>query len=128
MKLKAVMDYEGYPEYYGEAWKFVEPMLSEMYVIAYNAYAADFEFEPINKEFNRLYPDIKGMDEGSPEWYLYNRFVAQRATAWVDEHINKKLVPNLTMRFYVSPNDVVFTGFDIMHPECKVSMHLVPFE
>lgn len=127
-RFKAVMDYEGYPKYYGWKWKHVEALISKMYVMAYNAYATGFEFGPVNEEFDRLHPDITQMDEGSPEWILYNKFVAQKATAWVDEHINNTLMANLTMRFFVSEDEVVFTGYDILHPECKVSMHLVPFE
>ena len=70
-RFKAVMDYEGYPEYYGSTWKFVEPLLSKMYVMAYNLYADGFSFEPVNEEWDKLNPDVKGMDESSDEWIAY---------------------------------------------------------
>lgn len=127
MRFRGVMEYTGYPERYGVSWKSVEPVMAQLYVMAYNRYANNFEFGPVNEEWETLNPDIRAMDEGSKEWKDYNRFVADKATAWVEEHINKEMMSNLTTRFYVDDDEVVFTGYDIMHPECRMSMHLESF-
>lgn len=34
--------------------------------------------EEFNSEWNKLHPEINGMDEGSPEWNEYNKFIAEK--------------------------------------------------
>lgn len=127
MKLKAVLDFKMYPEYYGKLlWKQLEPVLSDMYVTFYNYYATKFEYGPVNDEWDHLHPEITRMEDGSAELKEYNRFVAERATKWVDENINAVLSDNSPMRFYVSSDEVVFTGYDPNNKACEVSMHLEP--
>lgn len=129
MKLKAVLDFKMYPECYGKlGWKLIEPVLSELYITCYNFYATKFEYGPVNDEWDRLHPEITGMEDGSAELKEYNRFVAERATKWVDENINAVLPDNIPMRFYVSSDEVVFTGYDLNNKECEVSMHLEPIK
>lgn len=127
MKFKAVMDYEGYEERFGkDEWNvLMEPIMTDCYIKAYNYYAENFSYEPVNAEWDRIHPDIEKIEEGTPEWTAYNKFVAERASVWVETHINKKITfKDSIIRFYVDPEEVVFTGYDPKHPECKVRMHL----
>lgn len=116
--------------YEGNKWSWAMRRLAErFYFKAHNLWADIFNshIEEFNSEWEALFPEIENIETNSPEWFAYNKFIADKMDVY-DRELNSRELRGSLFEIHTDPKTAVFNITLRGYPDCRMYLELIDFD